>query len=109
MPQTTQNGEPESQNNTGSEKGSNGLPNSKPSSEQEPALKKRWQKPKNIMDLASQINSVANLVLNDQIDHEKARVYSALIRGVAQACSIEANRHRFSGERPMITFSEEEE
>lgn len=54
--------------------------------------KKHWRTPKNLRELATQINQVATLVLNDQIDLEHARAFGALTRNVAQLLSTEFHK-----------------
>lgn len=52
-------------------------------------------KPKDARELAAQISAVATMVLNNEIDIDAARTYSALTRNVAQLLSAEVQRARF--------------
>lgn len=70
-------------------------------------LKKRWRTPKNVRELATQINQVATLVLNDQIDLEHARAFGALTRNVAQLISTEFQRARSKQQVVDTNFCED--
>jgi hypothetical protein len=71
-----------------------------------PLAKKVWSKPKNARELASQINAIANLVLNGHIDLDQARAYSSLVRAVGQMMSLEVYRARFLKEQPLLDFED---
>ena len=76
------------------EQGTPSMPKSKRSAERSSDLNKAYQKPSNVKGLAEQVNEIATLVLNDKIDLEKARTYSALVRGVGQLMSLEMFKAR---------------
>lgn len=57
-------------------------------------LKKRYPKPGNVAEFASTIRTVAIEVLNEEIDDEKARIFSGLARAAAQLISAETTRAR---------------
>jgi putative effector of murein hydrolase len=67
-------------------------------------LKKHWSKPNSIKELASQVNIVATMVLNKELDIETARSYSGLVRTIAQAASMEVARGRLSKTVPDLTL-----
>lgn len=81
--------------------------NSENSTAPSSGLKKRWRTPKNVRELATQINQVATLVLNDQIDLERARAFGALTRNVAQLISTEFQRSRSKQQVVDTNFCEE--
>lgn len=56
--------------------------------------KKRYTSPTTAVALASLVTQVATQVLNDEIDLDKARVFSGLVRTAAQAMSTEVARAR---------------
>jgi hypothetical protein len=56
------------------------------------------------MEFAGQVNAVATQVLNGEIDIERARVYTAAARTVAQAMSTEVTRARFIGANADLTL-----
>lgn len=64
------------------------------STEQSDDWKKHWRTPRNVRELATQINEVATLVLNEKIDLEHARAFGALTRNVAQLLSTEFQNAR---------------
>ncbi len=66
--------------------------------------KEHWQKPTTIKELAANINTVANHVLNGTIDLRTAQVYGSLVRVVAQATSLEVTRGRFLKEMPDLNL-----
>lgn len=103
-----QSGESKSLKDTSSIQEESGLQSSNISEKLSKDLKKIWQKPKNIMELADQVNTLATMVLNGKADLETARVYSNLARVMAQMISLEANRYRFAKERPQIEFKDNE-
>lgn len=67
-------------------------------------MKKQWKQPGNAKELASQVNQVATMLLNDEIDGDRAAKYSALVRTVAQALSIEMQRARLAKSEPDLTL-----
>lgn len=69
---------------------------------------RRWRKPSNVRGLAGQINEVATLVLNGEINMDTARTYATLARTVAQAMSLEVTRSRFLKEMPDLSIEEDE-
>lgn len=71
--------------------------------------KRRWPKPKTVKQFAAQINEVATLVLNGEIELEQARVYSGLVRTVAQSVSLETSRARFLQQAPDLRLDEGEQ
>lgn len=80
------------------------MPKSKRSAERLSGSNKAWQKPNNVKKLAEQVNEIAMLVLNDRIDLDKARTYSALVRGVGQLMSIEMFKARQMKTMPNTDF-----
>jgi hypothetical protein len=68
--------------------------------------KGHWRKPVTIKELAANINTVANAVLNGEIDLRTAQVYGALVRVVAQTTSLEVTRGRFLKEMPDLSLEE---
>lgn len=54
--------------------------------------------------LATQANNIATALLNEEVDLEKAKAYSALVRSVAQMMSIEVARARFLRSEPVLDF-----
>lgn len=70
---------------------------------------KCWRKPKTIKEFASQANAIATMILNGEIDMDKARNYASLARVVAQATSIEVTRARFLKEEPDLSLEVEDE
>lgn len=61
-----------------------------------------WLRPTSVRELSAQVTDVATLLLNGKIDLEQARVYSALIRGIAQMVSIEVAKARLSKTLPDL-------
>lgn len=70
---------------------------------------KPWPTPKNVRGFASQVNQVATMVLNGEIDLNNARLYSGLVRTVAQAMSTEVSRARFLSQIPDLSFEDQED
>lgn len=64
--------------------------------------KRIWRQPKTVREFAAQANAVATLVLNGQIDLDKAKTYAALSRVVAQTISTEVTRSRFLRQAPDL-------
>lgn len=73
------------------------------------ASSKHWPTPTNVRELAGQANQVATLVLNGEMDIERARIYGALVRGIAQMMSIEVTRARFLRTEPILTLTTPED
>ena len=73
------------------------------------ASKERWRKPRTVKQFAGQINDVATRVLNGEIDMEQARVYSGLVRTVAQSISLEVSKARFLQEAPDLRLDDGDE
>lgn len=69
----------------------------------------QWPLPVNVRGLAAQANRIATAMLNDQVDLEKAKAYSALVRSVAQMMSIEVTRARFLRAEPILEFEDDTE
>lgn len=63
-----------------------------------------WPEPQTAMEFAAQARSVATMVLNNGIDIDVARLYSAVARTVAQALSVEVTRSRFLRREPDLRF-----
>lgn len=76
------------------------------STTQSKGSKERWKQPRTIMEFASQVNSVCNRVLNDEIDMEVAKTYSALARVVTQGANIEVAKARFSKTEPNLRLDQ---
>lgn len=70
-------------------------------------LSKRWRKPKTLNELAAQVNHAATQVLNGEIDTEKARLYAAMTRVIAQLLSVEVARSRFTKSDPLLMLDDE--
>lgn len=66
-----------------------------------------WRVPHSVRQFAAQTNLVATMVLRDEIDLERARIYSGLARTVAQAMSTEVSRARFLAEEPDLSLEDE--
>lgn len=65
-----------------------------------------WKRPAAVPELAGQINAVATMVLNGGLDLERARVYSALVRSVAQLVTAEVARARAERRTPDLRIME---
>lgn len=78
------------------------------SDEPSSSLTKQWHTPKNVRAFASQVNQVATMVLNGEMDLNHARLYSGLVRTVAQAMSTEVSRARFLSQIPDLSFEDED-
>ncbi len=76
------------------------------STSQSNGSKKRWRQPKTIMQFASQVNDVCNRVLNDEIDIEKAKLFSAMARVVTQAANVEVSKARLAKEVPDLALDQ---
>lgn len=63
-----------------------------------------WREPRTAMEMAGQANLVATMILNRTIDLETARAYSAVVRVVAQAMSVEVARAKFTREEPDLSI-----
>jgi len=70
---------------------------------------KGWTAPHSIKDFAKQVNLVATMVLNGEIDLDTARAYGQLARTVAQATSIEVTKARFAQQMPDLSLDVDEE
>ena len=64
--------------------------------------KEHWKQPRTIMEFAQQVNTVCSRLLNEEIDMETAKTYSALARVVTQAANIEVARARLSKDAPRL-------
>lgn len=82
------------------------LPNSSNSTMPSSDSKKRWRQAKSVMEFTSQVNAVANKVLNGEIDLDTARTFSALARVVASGVNAEVSRSRFLKAAPELCFAE---
>ena len=71
--------------------------------------KQTWQKPKDLIGLARQVNTIATQVLNEEIDLEKARTFGALTRVIAQIASNETTKARFAGGRADFDLDDAED
>lgn len=60
--------------------------------------------PNTVAEMASQVRTIATMVLNKTIDPETARTYSALARSVAQLVSVETQRARADKRPADLTF-----
>lgn len=67
------------------------LPNSSNSEGPSNDLKRYWEKPTSVSELAHQTNEIANLFLNGGIDAAMATRFSSLARTIAQLKSLEAS------------------
>lgn len=70
-------------------------------------LKEYWRTPVNVKEVAEQANIVATKVLNGEIDMDKARAYSAIVRVISQAMTLEMNRSRLLKQAADLNFDEE--
>lgn len=75
---------------------------SRPSGKRRGGSKKQWHKPTNAKELAAQINQVATMVLNGEIDLEVVKPYSTLIRGEVQVLSVQVTQARFARTVPEL-------
>lgn len=94
--------------NTDSAPGTTSPERSSTSAEPSSDLRKLWLPPRNVRELASQVNLVATMVLNGDIPLKRARIYSALTRVASQAISAEVSKARFAKTLPELSFEEEE-
>lgn len=76
---------------------------------EKPSSGSTWSQPKDIKQLAAQANKVATMLLNNNIDLEVARSYSAIIRTVAQAVTAETQRARFLKTQPDLSLDDYDE
>jgi hypothetical protein len=81
---------------------------SKPSGAPTSGSKKSWQTPVDANDFARQTNKVATMLLNDEIDLEKARAYASLSRVVATTLSVVVTRSRFLKTEPDLSLGDED-
>jgi hypothetical protein len=65
---------------------------------------KRWRAPRTVKEFAAQVNQVATMVLNQEIDEDVAKLYASNARVVAQAISSEVTRARFVREEPNLSL-----
>lgn len=79
-------------------------PKSKPSEQPSSGSKQHWPTPTNVREFAAQANKIATMVLNNEIDMDKARTFATLARVVTQAASIEVTRSRFLKEAPDLSL-----
>lgn len=59
--------------------------------------------------MAAQANLVATMVLNDELDEDKARVYTAAARTAAQMLTAEVQAARYLGQRPDLSLTMDSE
>ena len=76
--------------------------NSKNSKKPTSSLKKQWHTPEELKELAKQAVEVGTMILNDDIEIEKARAYSAVVKVTTQAITAEINKARLAGYVPDI-------
>lgn len=69
---------------------------------------KPWPLPTNLKDFTRQTNKVANMVLNEEINFDKAQLYSSLAKSVGQAMNTEVYKARLSRTIPNLDLEEEE-
>jgi hypothetical protein len=62
-----------------------------------------------VKQFAGQVNKIATMVLNGEIDLDHARVYAGLARTVAQSISLEVTRARFLQTVPDLQLEYDEE
>lgn len=67
---------------------------------------KPWSLPLTVRQFTSQANNVATMLLNDEIDVETTKVYSALARTIAQTVTAEVQRARSAKSIPDLDFEE---
>lgn len=80
-------------------------PTSKRSAGRSVGSKGHWRQPATVKEFAAQVNAIATAVLNGEVTGEtmaSVRLYSALVRTVAQAMTTEVQRARFLGEAPQL-------
>ncbi len=65
-------------------------------------LKEPYQRPAQAQTLTHQVNDVATKVLNEEIDLDTARVYSALVRSMSQLISVEVVRAKMTKTKPNL-------
>jgi hypothetical protein len=68
-----------------------------------------WSQPGTVKQFAGQVNKIATMVLNGEIDLDHARVYAGLARTVAQSISLEVTRARFLQTVPDLQLEYDEE
>ena len=71
--------------------------------------KRRWRQAQTVMEFTSQVNAVANKVLNGEIDLDTARTFSALARVVASGVNAEVSRSRFLKAAPELCLADLED
>lgn len=69
---------------------------------------RHWQKPRDAKAFAVQANEVATMILNGEIDLDRARAYSGVARTMAQVLSAEVYRARFLQREPNLSLEAEE-
>ena len=72
--------------------------------EKSSGLKEYWETPKDVWGFASQTNKIATMILNEEIDIEKARTFAALARTISQAATNKVNIARLTKEAPDLEF-----
>ena len=83
-------------------------PISKPSGLPSSGSTEHWPVPKNARQFAAQANRVATLILNNEIELEVARTYSAVARTAAQMLTAEVQRARYRQLEPNLSLEWEE-
>jgi hypothetical protein len=81
---------------------------SRNSVKQSKGSKRHWRPPRNVREFAAQANQVATMVLNSEIDEDKARTYASIARVVSQSASVEVTRARFLKTAPDLSLEEED-
>lgn len=89
---------------TGSSGSDSACPTSSGSGSPPSSSSERWSKPANVNELAAQANGVATAVLRGEIGLDDARVYSAIIRSLAQMKSAEVAHARFKRREPDLSL-----
>jgi mannose/cellobiose epimerase-like protein (N-acyl-D-glucosamine 2-epimerase family) len=77
---------------------------STPSDEPAPSSNEPFQLPKSVKELAAQATLVATMLLNEEMEPERGRTYSALVRSVAQLISAEVARARIKKQEPDLNL-----
>lgn len=70
-------------------------------------LSRHWRQPTNAREFAAQVNAVATMILNGEMNQDTARWYASVARTVVGAMSIEVTRARFLRTEPSLTLSDD--
>jgi hypothetical protein len=68
---------------------------------------KTYKKPKDAMELAALVRTIAVQTLHNEIPLETAKVFSQLARTAVQAMATQASHNRFAKVRSELTLSDD--